>query len=278
MKDYLKLVVDTKDPNLISVIDELPFWSAPFGLRLLDIIELKKNINALDLGCGLGFPLIELSQRLGQTSQVYGIDPWNEALDRVRFKLQVYNIKNVKLVNGFAENMPFDTDYFDLIVSNNGINNVQDIAQTMKECYRVCKSNAQMVFTLNTQETMMEFYSVFQEVLEEESLEDEIKKIKAQIYLKRKPIEEIKTLTEDSGFTVKNTIYDSFELSFIDGTTMLNHYLIKYWFLDDWKKILNQNYLVRVFDKVESKLNVQSEVNGRFTLTIPFITLDCRRN
>jgi ubiquinone/menaquinone biosynthesis C-methylase UbiE len=125
MKDYLKLVVDTKDPNLVSVIDELPLWSAPFGLRLLDIIELKKNINVLDLGCGLGFPLIELSQRLGQTSQVYGIDPWTEALDRVRYKLQVYNIKNVKLVNGFAENMPFDTDYFDLIASNNGINNVR---------------------------------------------------------------------------------------------------------------------------------------------------------
>jgi SAM-dependent methyltransferase len=174
--------------------------------------------------------------------------------------------------------MPFDTDYFDLIASNNGINNVQDITKTMKECYRVCKSKAQMVFTLNTQETMMEFYSVFQEVLEEESLEDEIKKMKAQIYLKRKPIEEIKTLTEDSGFTVKNTIYDSFELSFIDGTTMLNHYLIKYWFLDGWKKILNQNDLVRVFDKVESKLNVQSEIKGGFKLTIPFIILDCRRN
>jgi hypothetical protein len=40
--------------------------------------------------------------------------------------------------------------------------------------------------------------------------------------------------------TVKNTIYDSFELSFIDGTTMLNHYLIKYWFLDGWKKILRK--------------------------------------
>jgi len=278
MKEYLKLFVDTKDPDLISAIDELPLWSAPFGLKLLNTIELKKNIKALDLGCGLGFPLIELSQRLGQTSLVYGIDPWDEALDRVRLKLKVYNIKNVELINGQVENMPFEAGFFDLIVSNNGINNVENIAQTMKECYRVCKPDAQMVFTLNTEETMMEFYSVFQEVLEKEGLKDEIIKMKEQIYIKRKPVEEIKVLTEDSGFAVTNVIYDSFELNFIDGTTMLNHYLIKYWFLNSWKEILNQKDLVRVFDKVESKLNGQSEAKGRFMLTIPFVTFDCRRN
>jgi ubiquinone/menaquinone biosynthesis C-methylase UbiE len=277
MKDYLKLEVDTKDSNLISVIDDLPLWSAPFGLRLLDILELKRNINALDLGCGLGFPLIEVSQRLGQTSQVYGIDPWDEALVRVRLKLQVYNIKNVKLVSGFAEDMPFENEYFELIISNNGINNVQDLAQTLKECYRVCKANAQMVFTLNTEETMIEFYLVFQEVLKEEGFEDEIQKMKKHIYSKRKPIEEIKALTVNSGFKIKNIIHDSFELRFIDGTAMLNHYLIKYWFLDSWKEILNKNDLVRVFDKVESILNEQAEINGRVTLTIPFVTFDCRR-
>jgi ubiquinone/menaquinone biosynthesis C-methylase UbiE len=278
MKDYLKIEVDTKDSNLISVIDELPLWSAPFGLRLLDIIKLRLNIKALDLGCGLGFPLIELSQRLGQTSMVYGIDPWEEALDRVRLKLQVYNIKNVKLVNVFAENMPFENEYFDLIVSNNGINNVQNLAQTLKECYRVCKTNAQLVFTLNTEESMKEFYSIFQEILKGENLTDEIQKMEEHIYSKRKPIEEIKAKTEEAGFIIKDIFYDSFDLRFIDGTTMLNHYLIKYWFLDSWKKILNKNDLIHIFDKVESRLNKQAEVNGRITLTIPFVTFDCRRN
>ena len=225
-----------------------------------------------------GFPLIEISQRLGQTSQVYGIDPWEEALDRIRLKLRVYNIKNVELINGYAENMPFDNNYFDLIVSNNGINNVRDITKTMKECHRVCKPDAQMVFTLNTQETMMEFYSVFQEVLEEEGLKEEVKKMKAHIYLKRKPVEEIKTLTEEAGFTVNNIINDSFKLNFIDGTTMLNHNLIKYWFLESWKNILNQKDLVCVFDKVESRLNEQSQANGRLTLTVPFVTFNCRKH
>ena len=34
----------------ISVIDELPLWSAPFGLKLLSHIALKKNQVGLDIG------------------------------------------------------------------------------------------------------------------------------------------------------------------------------------------------------------------------------------
>ena len=132
MQEYLKHEVDTGDARLVSVIDELPLWSAPFGLRLLDAIQLKKNLKVLDVGCGLGFPLIELSQRLGESSQVYGIDPWKEALDRIKLKLQVYKIKNVELHDGYAEEMPYEDEYFDLIVSNNGINNVQDLEQALK--------------------------------------------------------------------------------------------------------------------------------------------------
>jgi ubiquinone/menaquinone biosynthesis C-methylase UbiE len=278
MKEYLRLEVNIEDPDLITVIDDLPMWSAPFGLKLLDIIELKTNIKALDLGCGSGFPLIELAERLGKTCRVYGIDPWERALERVRLKLRVYNIKNVRVARGCAEQMPFENERFDLIVSNNGINNVQDMPQALRECARVCKPGAQMTFTLNTEETMREFYSVFRAVLEEESLEDEILGMMKQIHSKRKPLDEIQRHSEEAGFFIKNIFHDSFRLRFLDGTTMLNHYLIKFWFLTGWKQILKQNDLARVFDRVESRLNEEAEIKGEISLTIPFVTFDCRRN
>ena len=106
MKEYLNFTFDEKDPELISVIDDLPLWSAPFGLRLLEIIELRKHINVLDIGCGLGFPLIELSQRLGNTCNIYGIDPWAEAIERAKLKKKVYNIENVKLLMSLRKKCP----------------------------------------------------------------------------------------------------------------------------------------------------------------------------
>ncbi|MEJ2507213.1 MAG: class I SAM-dependent methyltransferase, partial [Ignavibacteriaceae bacterium] len=149
MKNYLHHTFESDDPELISIIDELPLWSAPFGLKLLDNVQLKPNINVLDVGCGLGFPLIELSQRFGNTCKFYGVDPWQSALKRAQAKIYKYKITNTVVTKSIAEKLPFKNNSFDLIVSNNGINNVQDIRQTLSECFRVSNTGAQFLTTMN---------------------------------------------------------------------------------------------------------------------------------
>ena len=114
MKDYLKHNFSTDDFDLVSIIDELPLWSAPFGLDLLDTVKLKPNTVALDVGCGLGFPMIELALKLGTTGKVFGIDPWKRAIERINLKIKVLNIKNAKVIEGVAEKLPFEDKYFDL--------------------------------------------------------------------------------------------------------------------------------------------------------------------
>jgi ubiquinone/menaquinone biosynthesis C-methylase UbiE len=277
MTDYLTHHFDMDDPDLISAIDELPLWSAPFGLRLLETIDMKKNMKVLDIGCGLGFPLVELSQRLGNSSKVYGLDPWQSALDRVRLKMKVYSIENIEIVEGRAEEMPFENNFFDLIVSNNGINNVEDMQQTIRECFRVCKTGAQMVLTLNLEDTMIEFYDIFEKTLQEQNFNSEIAKMKEQIYLKRKPLEEVETLLKSFKFSIKNIIHDSFKIRCVDGTSMFNHYLIKYWFLPGWKDILEEEDRGFVFRKIEKKLNEYAEKNKGINLSVPYVTIDCKK-
>ena len=175
MNNYLNHTFDSDDPELISIIDELPLWSAPFGLNLLDNVQLKPNINVLDIGCGMGFPLIELSQRFGKSSKFYGLDPWLSALKRAQAKIK-----------SIAEKLPFKNNSFDLIVSNNGINNVQDIKQTLSECFRVSNPDVQFLMTMNLEDSMIEFYNVFEEILIENILIEEVRKMKDHIYSKRK--------------------------------------------------------------------------------------------
>ena len=277
MKDYLKHTFSVDDPDLVSVIDELPLWSAPFGLKLLDTIELKPNINALDIGCGLGFPLIEVAQRLGASSKVYGIDPWKATIDRINLKIKTYDIKNVEVIEGVAEELPFENNFFDLIVSNNGINNVEDIKLSLAECCRVSKPNAQLTITMNLEDSMIEFYDVFESTLIKNGLKDEVKKMNEQIYSKRKPLTEIKALLSNSGFEIKSIDEDNFILRFLDGPTMFNHYLIKYWFLDGWKSILKPKDLENIFEQLEQRLKEIAKEKGELKLTIPYVTIDCRR-
>lgn len=277
MNNYLNHSFNPDDPDLISVIDELPLWSAPFGLSLLDTINLMPNINALDIGCGLGFPLIELSQRLGTSCKVYGIDPWESAIERINLKIKTYNLKNVIAIKGVAEELPFDDNFFDLIVSNNGINNVEDMHKSLSECSRVSKPDAQFTVTLNLEDTMIEFYNLFEETLIKNKLVEEVKKMKQQIYSKRKPLEDIKKSLSETGFEIKNIKNDSFTLRFLNGTAMFNHSLIKYWFLDGWKNILKPGDLQNIFEQVENKLNSVAKENGKVILTVPFVTIDCRK-
>lgn len=71
--DYLTFAVDINASEVVSVYDELPLWSAMCGLLLLRHIPLRQDMKVLDVGCGTGFPLLELAQRLGSTSTVFGL-------------------------------------------------------------------------------------------------------------------------------------------------------------------------------------------------------------
>lgn len=275
MPSYLHNTYDLDDPAIVSVLDETPLWSAPFGLRLLDTVRLASGITALDVGCGLGFPLFELAARLGPRSAVHGLDPWPGGLERARRKCEVYGVRNVSIVEGVAEKMPFEDATFDLIVSNNGLNNVSDIRQSLRECRRVAKPGAQLVFTMNLDTTMHEFYSIFAEVLQNNALPDALDALRAHIYTKRKPLEEIQTFVQEAGFTITRVQRDEFSLRYLDGTTMLNHFWIQLAFLDGWRSAVPAEHEQDIFEQVEAELNRVAATQGEVRLSVPFVTVDC---
>jgi len=278
MKKYLSQSYDLNDPRYLAVYDELPFWSAPFGMMLLDAVQLRPKIKALDVGCGAGFPLLELAQRLGNSCRVYGIDPWELGLDQIKIKIKALELKNTIIVKGVAEDMPFEDEFFDLIVSNNGINNVQDPEKALAECYRVSKPGAQMVITVNLPETMKEFYEVFETTLKGLGKELEIKKIEEHIFQKRKPLSWTETLLQKTGFLVVETKVDSFKLRYLDGTALFQHFMIQSSFLESWEKVVSPKDIVHVFSLLKKNLNSIARRKGELCLTIPLVCIDCRRN
>lgn len=278
MTEYLNTSFDLNSDLAVELLDELPLWSAPFGLKLLDNIKLRKNITALDIGFGNGFPLTELAMRLGDSSKVYGIDPWEIVIKRVKKKIDFYGIKNIEIIQGVAENIPLPDNSIDLITSNNGINNVSDLNKTLSECARIIKSGGQFVQTINLNTTMIEFYDILKQVLLDLKMEETIPLIQDQIYKKRKPLIEFLNLIEQNDFSVNNVIHDGFEYKFIDGTTMFNHYFIRFAFLDGWKSIVTEDKQVDVFSKVEEIMNQSADRDGFFKLSVPFVLIDCIKN
>ncbi len=268
MSEYLDKKLDWTHPAFVAIYDELPLWSAVFGQMLLEHVQIKPDLKVLDVGCGTGFPLLELAQRLGTTCQVYGIDPWESALNRVRQKTEILDIRNVEVRRGDAAVMPFDDGSFDLIVSNLGINNFENPEAALSECSRVAKPGARIVLTTNLRGHMKEFYEAFEQSLKELGKTAALQRLKKHIN-HRTTVEDTSQLLEQAGFQIGRVHQDTFSMRFLDGSAMLRHSFIRIAFLDAWREVAGAEDEREVFARLEENLNRMAGEPGELRLTIP---------
>lgn len=254
---YLDFVPDFSSPEIVNVYDELPLWSATFGLMLLEFVPLAGVHTALDVGCGTGFPLIELAERLGPSAQVHGVDPWSAGLARAREKVRVRKTPNVTLHECSAVSLPFPDATFDLIVSNLGINNFDDREAALRECRRVSKPGATIALTTNLQGHMRELYDFL------ETLLDDAGRSRLREHVEhRATVPGVTSLLNAAGFSVRAVHERESVMRFANGTALLNHHFIKLGFLDAWKSVAGDP---SVFDRLQTELDRR----GELTLTIP---------
>ncbi len=264
MTEYLDFQADFSSPDIVDAYDELPLWSAMFGLLLLDEVPLAGVRAALDVGCGTGFPVIELAERLGPSADVHGIDPWTAGLERARQKVRLRKTPNVTLHEGTAAQMPFADATFDLIVSNLGVNNFDDREAVVRECRRVARDGAVLALTTNLQGHMRELYDVFEDVIgPSEALREHVEH--------RATVAGVRELLERGGFAVTRVVERSGTMRFASGTALLNHHFIKLGFLDGWKSVVAGRE--REFFPI---LQQRLDERGLLSLTIPMAYIEAK--
>jgi arsenite methyltransferase len=263
-------------PEFINTFDELPLWSASFGLLLFKHLELRPNLTVLDIGSGAGFPLLELAQRLGASCKCYGVDPWANANNRAKQKIKNYSVANAEIIEGSAEHLPFDDGSVDLVVSNLGINNFDNPYKVFKECNRVLKPAGKLALTTNLNGHWQEFYNIFEETLRELGYTELIIELKKE-QEHRGTITSISELFTNNGFNINKHYEDKFEMKFLNGTAFLNHYFIKLGWLDSWRKVIPEAQRVNVFGHLEENLNTYVEKMGSLTLTVPMAYIEAKK-
>ena len=275
MPDYLSKIYDWNRQDLTDQYDELPLWSSDAGRLLLNNFPIGQFSNYLDVGCGTGFPLIDISQRLGNRCTSYGIDPWNKAIKRAQFKIDMLELsENIKLIDGNASNLSFPSDFFDLITSNFGINNFDNPTAVLNECQRVLKPGASFCLTTNLKGNFEEFYEIFNNTL------SELEMIKYQPLLEkhidhRGTIDTHSSLLNKAGFTIKNQLESRFVMRYYDGSAFLNHSVIASGFFDSWRAMIEPSDRPVFFTRLEKNLNRYAEEKGEFRVSIPIVYFEC---
>lgn len=250
---FLSFEPDFSSPSIIAAYDELPLWSAMFGLLLLEEVPLRGVRKALDVGCGTGFPLIELAERLGPHAEVHGIDPWTAGLARAAEKIRARATPNVTLHEGTANAMPFADAAFDLVVSNLGVNNFEDRAGAMHECRRVTRDGGTIALTTNLQGHMQELYDVFARILRDDAAA--LERLEAHVR-HRATVPAVRELLESSGFRVTRVVQREGRMRFANGTALFNHHFIKLGFLDGWKSVVPEDAFAEILDVLQDELRL----------------------
>ncbi len=173
--------IDYQTSEFGDLYDELPLWSAPFGLLLLEHVPIRSGMTILDIGAGTGFLTIELAQRCGSDTTVIAVDPWEGAIKRLSRKVDQIGLPNVRTLVQDAASIDLPEASVDLIVSNLGINNFDNAEAVLRTCFRVAKPGANLVLTTNLVGHMSEFYDAYRSVLVELGFSDRLVALDAHI-------------------------------------------------------------------------------------------------
>jgi SAM-dependent methyltransferase len=101
--------------------------------------EPEPGWNVLDIGCGCGFDSQMAALYVGPTGRVLGVDMSPEMLGVARAGLDGGGPLNVELIEGRAEDLPVDSDWADLVISNGVLNLATCKASAFAEVARVLK-------------------------------------------------------------------------------------------------------------------------------------------
>jgi protein-L-isoaspartate(D-aspartate) O-methyltransferase len=108
----------------------------PIAKKIAEHYKLENGCKILDIGCGKGFLVYEF-KKIFPNSEIIGLDISQYAIQNSKTEIKS------NLILGNANNLPFEENYFDLVISLNTLHNLYcfDLFQSLKEIERVGKKN-----------------------------------------------------------------------------------------------------------------------------------------
>lgn len=111
----------------------------PFSLG-----ELHPGERVVDLGSGAGIDSLIAAKMVGPEGRVIGVDMTPEMLEKARLSAEQAGLANVEFREGYAEALPVEDGWADVVISNGVLNLVPDKAAALLEIRRVLRPDGRL--------------------------------------------------------------------------------------------------------------------------------------
>lgn len=246
----------------------LPIWSHRFGRMLLRDLVLPPKAIILDVGCGTGYPCLELIKKIDERSRIIAIEAVPPLLDVARKKAGSLSGKKIFFRSEPASpHLAFADDVYDLVISNLGLLERGNPEQAMAEFARVTKPQGRITATLPLSGTYGEFYDIYQEILAKNNRNDLLEELKVHMRTIPDPATAIGWM-EKAGLEQIDLEVDEFTLLFQTSREFFFAPVIEYGPLFTWKEIAGKgSEMQQIFWQIKEAIDCYFK--GRaFELTI----------
>jgi ubiquinone/menaquinone biosynthesis C-methylase UbiE len=259
-----------KADKLAKIYDAeiLPIWSRRFGKLLLRDLALPPKAMVLDVGCGTGYPALEILSKMDAEGRIIAIDPSSPMLDEARTKAGRLSGKRIFFRSEAATpKLVFADDVYDLVVCNAGLDEFDDPERAIREFARVAKPGGRVAVTLPLAGTYNEFFDLYREVLAKLDRQDAIDRLDAHM-TQYPPLEQVEAWFEDAGLVDVKGEWDTFTLLFKSSREFFFAPLIEYGPLAAWKAIAGKGQPMQdAFWHLKSTIDAYY-AGGSFAVTV----------
>lgn len=128
---WIKIIRENLDPYRLKVTNK----------AILDSLKQEKNLRILDVGCGEGY-LCRTMAKLGH--QVFGIDSCQKLIKAAK-DLERKKPLGIKYFAGDFRKTNFSSLYFDVIISHQTINEIENPEKVFQEFSRILKRGGGLI-------------------------------------------------------------------------------------------------------------------------------------
>ena len=139
----LARILEYPDEWLIGIpevsVESFAGTGNPFSLGTLEPGE-----NVVDVGCGAGIDSLIAAKMVGPEGRVIGVDMTPAMLEKARGASEEAGLKNVEFSEGYAEELPVEDGWADVVISNGVLNLMPDKAAALEEMHRILKPGGRL--------------------------------------------------------------------------------------------------------------------------------------